>query len=250
MSLTLFQTPATVYRCEKVTDRWQQQRRRGGHRRAFLWSGRDTRMSQHPLFSLFQLRACYRAADAPASPLKWEKMHRQSDGKKQRWRQTHKTESYISGWKSIIQPCYCSWAKHTAELFMLHQMDTNQQKNLWSVCKALMLAIADTNLKYISVKSQICKILFHHTHMVNACKGDLIGILTSAKKVSQGAGPTIRRDFLLVSEPVNNHRWLSSHQAWHHTVLALQKLMVGAGVAEWWTLCQKRRRLRCLFCTQ
>lgn len=46
---------------EKVTDHWQPQRQAASCRCPFPWSEPDIRMSQHPLFSLFQWKVCYQA---------------------------------------------------------------------------------------------------------------------------------------------------------------------------------------------
>lgn len=48
--------------------------------------------------------------------------------------------------------------------------------------------------------------------------------------------PTGSRNFLHVPEPDNIHRWPTSHQTRYGAVCALQKLMVGGGVAKGWTL--------------
>ena len=48
----------------------------------------------------------------------------------------------------------------------------------------------------------------------------------------QGPGPTMRRDFLVVSEPLNIHSWLAGHRTWDHTICVLQKLVVGGDLAK------------------
>ena len=86
-------------------------------------------------------------------------------------------------------------------------------------------------------------VCIHPTHSVDP-------VVTKDPTVVQGPGPTISKDFLLVSEPLNNHSRLASHQAWHHTICVLQELVVCGGLAKWWTLWQKRRSLSWLYFLQ
>lgn len=66
----------------------------------------------------------------------------------------------------------------------------------------------------------------------------LMGIFYSfgSKIKIQPLFPTSSRNFLPVPEPDNIHRWLTSRQTRYDAVSALQKLMVGGGVAKGWSL--------------